>query len=425
MIGSNVSLLSNSFEKRASVDSQVFIQGGGSRSVTVFDLKGAVLCLSPCSLNTLLQVMSGYQLDEFAVGQVKAHMHHGLGAAEISRIILKRDGKTHFSEQAIRDCVNKLKEDRNWRGGREEGSGRPRKTTKAQDKLIVNAVLKHRGKEKVTVPWIKKRFMWARLLGNTLLEERLEEAGLAYMRRRRKTLVPEKYLQERVRYCEGVKRKHQETLNQWAYADGTTFYLDKTLENNESTQRAALGCYVWRRSDCRDALFADCVGPSSYNKAQGRPVRIWGALAQGVLHVHVLEEGEVMDSVLYTELIEDCFEDWLVGCNYLVQDFEKCLRTPGPLKALADLDVQLVEDYPRCSQDFNAIENAWKLLRDRLYDTMPKGLESRQSFVLRLQAAVSWLNRKKADSLWYLSTNQKERATDCLNLRPKGARTKW
>ena len=25
-----------------------------------------------------------------------------------------------------------LKEDRNWRGGREEGSGRPRKTTKAE-----------------------------------------------------------------------------------------------------------------------------------------------------------------------------------------------------------------------------------------------------------------------------------------------------
>ena len=36
---------------------------------------------------------SGYQLDEFDVGQVKAHMHHGLGSTTISGIMLKADGK--------------------------------------------------------------------------------------------------------------------------------------------------------------------------------------------------------------------------------------------------------------------------------------------------------------------------------------------
>ena len=75
-------------------------------------------------------------------------------------------------------------------------------------------------------------------------------------------------------------------------------------------------------------------------------------LAEGVLYIHVLEEGEVMDAMLYEELIEDRFEDWLGSCRYLVQDFESCLRSEGPMHAFSSLGVQLVEGYPRCSQDF-------------------------------------------------------------------------
>ena len=77
------------------------------------------------------------------------------------------------------------------------------------------------------------------------------------------------------------------------------------------------------------------------------------------------EAGEVMNCWLYTELIEDYFPKWLKGCSYLVQDFERCLHSEEPLSSLSGLGVELVEDYPKCSQDFNAIENAWELLRDR------------------------------------------------------------
>jgi len=34
----------------------------------------------------------------FEVGQVKAHLHHGLGPTEIARIITKADGKSHFTD---------------------------------------------------------------------------------------------------------------------------------------------------------------------------------------------------------------------------------------------------------------------------------------------------------------------------------------
>ena len=60
--------------------------------------------------------LSGYQLDRFDVGQVKAHMHHGLGSTSISQIMVKADGTSKFSEQAILDCMNKLKSNPKWRG---------------------------------------------------------------------------------------------------------------------------------------------------------------------------------------------------------------------------------------------------------------------------------------------------------------------
>ena len=37
-----------------------------------------------------------------------------------------------------------------------------------------------------------------------------------------------------------------------------------------------------------DGFYEDCVGPSSYYKAQGIPVRIWGLLANGQVFVTVL-----------------------------------------------------------------------------------------------------------------------------------------
>ena len=108
-----------------------------------------------------------------------------------------------------------------------------------------------------------------------------------------------------------------------------------------------------------------------------------------------------------------------------MQDFERCLRSEGPLHALSQLGVELVEGYPKCSQDFNAIENCWKLLRDRLHDTLPRFIESRPAFIERLVKAVAWLNRNKAQDLWSLATNQKKRCRDCLSMRPRGGRTKW
>ena len=52
----------------------------------------------------------GQRLIGFHVGQVKAHVLHGWGPEKISKTIVKSDGVSRFSVQAISDCMEKLRE---------------------------------------------------------------------------------------------------------------------------------------------------------------------------------------------------------------------------------------------------------------------------------------------------------------------------
>ena len=137
------------------------------------------------------------RLTPFEIGQIKAHLYHDLGPSEIAEIVVKADGQP-VSVQGVCDAISKLEADAGWRGERASGSGRPRKTTPALDRKIVAEVFRSRGSVKVTVAHLRKKFPSLRALSTSLVEERLHEAGLQYMRRRRKTLIPKQYKKQRM-----------------------------------------------------------------------------------------------------------------------------------------------------------------------------------------------------------------------------------
>ena len=85
--------------------------------------------------------MASYHLSPFDVGQVKAHLHHGLGPAAICALVKKSDGKTSWSLNAIKAVVDRLQSEPAWRGERSEGSGRPRETTAREDKATEQHIL--------------------------------------------------------------------------------------------------------------------------------------------------------------------------------------------------------------------------------------------------------------------------------------------
>ena len=360
-------------------------------------------------------------LTPFEVGAISAHVHHGYGPTQIAKV-LKRADKTAINKQTIANAIAKLKENPKWRGEREPGSGSKRKTSQTEDAKIEAEVLKNRGREKVTVSSIKRKHRRLRSCSNTTVERRLHDADLAYKRRLNKSKVPEKHMPARVAYGKWVLRQRDEYLMRIMYSDGTVFYLARTQAEAEGKFQASLGSMVWRRWDGKDAMYKDCIGPSSYSKAQGVAVRVWGFLIAGKLFIDVLPEGQVLDQYYYAELIEEKLEAWMNCHDLLVQDYERALRAEESLQAFRGAGISLVEQYPSCSQDLNPVENCWNILRLRLAETQPTRIEARDSFIKRLEEAVRWMNTEKADSLKELWMDQKARARKLLAAKPPGSR---
>ena len=78
------------------------------------------------------------------------------------------------------------------------------------------------------------------------------------------------------------------------------------------------------------------------------------------------------------------------------------------------IGLNLFRRYPKCSQDLNAIETAWRELRDRLYASEPLEMETREAFIVRLRNAVVWVNRNRRKLFLKLYSDQKARAAELL-----------
>ena len=185
----------------------------------------------------------------------------------------------------------------------------------------------------------------------------------------------------------------------------------------------------------KDGLWDENVGPSLYARAQGLPVKIWGMFANGKLFYHVLPKDKArkttnMNTKRYGHLVRTKFPYWRRAAfrsktvrPHLVQDHERCLWKTENKAALKKAGFHLLENYPKCSPDLNAIEGWWRRLRARLNATAPETCESRSGFVKRLRRTVDWLNKNCGPEALALCRNQKVRADEVLQLR--GAKSKW
>jgi hypothetical protein len=368
-------------------------------------------------------VRTGLLLQGIIIGMGLAGWSH----QEISDEVTKSDG-THPSKATVGDII------RAHGAGETVGdmsdAGRPRETTAAQDKSIVRLVFKHRGRAIVTSKFIRKKIRSLRKISERTIRRRLEEAGLAWLRRRKKTFVPTMYKPGRLRWARWVLRQSAKALRFMIHTDGTSFYLARTLSEQENKARLALGAMVWKAADGHDGLCEDVLGPSSYAKGQGARVRLWGLLVGGVLFVYFLPQGEPMDRLKYEWIIRHKFEGWIsqvwgaskVAATSLIQDHERCLWKTEPLNALRDLGITLRRNYPKASQDMNPIEICWRELRARLDVTMPVGRETRDEFVARARNAVAWCNRNRRKLFLEISRSTRDWAQELKDA--DGARLK-
>lgn len=376
------------------------------------------------------------RLDAFNRGMVWGmHLVH-VPRTDIQEHVKKKDGSTP-SLGAIDQIIIHKSAKPEWMGEESIAGGRPPGLSDKEKKRLLNLVFKERGRAVVTVPYCRRKLRFLKKVSVWCCRRALHDAGLAWLGRRCKSWVTPAHKAFRLQYCALVKAWHQDRIARVAYTDGTTWFLARGPSSAGDLKRIALGKRVWRMSNGKDGLWDDNISPSLYAKSQGKPVKIWGFLANGRLEYWVLPQDYTasrykttnMTGDRYNELVTTKFAQWRRHCFgdnrkcHLVQDHERCLWQDRNLEALSAAGCPVVKEFPKSSPDLNAIEGVWHLLKARMLKTDPVAMESRAEFLLRLRRQVKWLNDNQNDELLKLCTNQKERAREVEGLL--GAKCRW
>jgi len=357
----------------------------------------------------------------------------------IRKTIRKSDGST-ASLRAIDGVWDKFQQTPDWEGTDSAAGGRPRALSLKQEQAVLKILIDDVGKFVVSARYVKKKLPELRSFHNRTITRTFTRLGYAYRDRRRKAAIEEKYKPGRLTYAAWLLKQDQEFLDTFCYVDGTSFFLATGSAQHADQKRACLGRKVWRLEDGSDSLEDHNVGASSYAKAQGQPVKIWGLLGDGHLEYMVLPEvidakgrrrTANMNGARYEQMVKKHFRLWKkkmfprMGKTLLplVKDFERFLRQPRNLKAEDQAGFKTLGQHSKTSPDLNAIENVWDLLQDRLLLTAPVEMERRADFVKRLRRTATWMNNNAREHMRGLSRNQKKRAKQVLKLQ--GARCSY
>ena len=388
------------------------------------------------------QKTSFARLTPLAKGRVIGLRQAGVKIKEVADRVRKTDG-TSPSARAIYDVCRNFSTNPNYDGEPIRAGGRPRALTPKQEQLIKEVLVRDVGKVNVSARHVKKCLPQLRAFGDKIVQRTFERMGFAYRHRRKKSAIGEKYKPLRLKYCDWLLKQDQSHLNRFAYVDGTTFFLARTGEECSDKQRAAVGTRCWRRKDGADSLEDQNVGASKYAKSQGKPVKIWGVFCNGQLEYWLLPESENgkgtenMTGKRYNGMVKTYFAKWrrrffptLPKSEKvpIVKDFERFLRWGNTkefdnMKAEGEAGYRTVQQHPKCSPDFNAIEGWWDILQTRLNLAAPLEREGRRGFVKRLRRTVTWMNANLRERGCFLCSNQKQRARAVKKLG--GARCRW
>ncbi len=258
------------------------------------------------------------RLDSFARGMSIGASLAGMPRKDIRTLVTKTD-QSKPTLRAIDGVLATYRADPSWRGQDSKAGGRPPALTAAEKMQLKKLVFAERAKAKVTVPYCQKRLPFLRLVSEETVRQALLACGLAWLVRRAKRRIYGPDKKQRVTYSNWVKRQPQEELDEWAYTDGTTWYLARTMNELTDKETLGLGKFVWRMANGKDGLWEENVGPSCYAKSQGLPVKIWGLFGNGRLEYFVLPKDGTnkttnMNGARYNKLVKTHFAKWRRSC---------------------------------------------------------------------------------------------------------------
>ena len=267
-------------------------------------------------------------------------------------------------------------------------SGRPRKTSKSDDRYLVHAA------EGDTDQTLKE----LRNVTNTdisiqTIRRRLREAGIQKWRAKKRALLTKKQAAQRYKWA----KEHRH----FARDDFALFmFSDESLIRKDNDSHTKL---IFRRQNKHEKYAPQNI--QGKKKGAGLSQMVWGCFIGNKLGPLVLIDGTV-DKHAYIQLLEQNLLPFIKtlhedGIHNIV--FQQDNASPHTakitqdwLKAMAEQYRFTLTEFPPNSPDLNPIEHLWSILKTELYKRYPDTMYLRGS-----KNAVKDELRNRLNTIWW------------------------
>uniref|UniRef100_A0A8C2F823 Transposase n=1 Tax=Cyprinus carpio TaxID=7962 RepID=A0A8C2F823_CYPCA len=259
-----------------------------------------------------------------------------------------------------------------------KASGRPRKSSKRQDRLLKRIQLRDRS---ATSAELAQEWQQAGVSASArTVRRRLLEDGLVSRRAAKKPLLSKKNIRDRLIFC----RKYSEwTAEDWG----------KVIFSDEAPFRlfGASGKRLVRRRK-GERYHQSCVMPTVKHPDT---IHVWGCFSsKGVGSLTILPKNTAMNkewyqNTLQQQLLPTTQQQFGEEQCIFQHDGAPCHKAKVITKWLGDQNVEILGPWPGNSPDLNPIENLWSILKRRVDKQKPTNSDKLQEVIMKEWVAIS------------------------------------
>uniref|UniRef100_A0A3B3S7W9 Paired domain-containing protein n=1 Tax=Paramormyrops kingsleyae TaxID=1676925 RepID=A0A3B3S7W9_9TELE len=270
-----------------------------------------------------------------------------------------------------------------------KASGRPRKSSKRQDRLLKLIQLRDRG---TTSAELAQEWQEAGVSASArTVRRRLLEDGVVSRKAVKKPLLSEKNIRDRLIFC---KRYRDWTAEDW----GKVIF---SAESPFQLFRASGKNMVQGRKDER--YFQSCLMPTVKNP---ETIYVWGCFsARGVGSLSILPKNTAINkewyqNILREQLLPTVQEQFGDGRCLFQHPGTPCHKAKVITKWLGEQNIDILGPWPGNSPDLNPIENLWSILKRQVDKQKPANSDKFKALIMQEWAAISQdLAQKFIDSM--------------------------